>query len=235
MLDIFDYDDAPKERTTTQPTSDIVGRIKGGYQEDNRPVASTTLVFTTDDPTVASAIAERFGGEVEELEVDKGDDHRIVSDTSEVELLVHQVSDLRARFAYYGQGGLVYATDGRKIVEGKDFTGATVGEDWRQRPESIAEWKKDAQAGRAPKPDIKLRAQLAAMPELGTLQYSTSGWSLVSSLSAIERELTEALEKADGGPASVTLTFDEREIKKGPNTGRTFTVPSLRVNGPASI
>src|SRR5690606_30372077 len=73
--------------------------FKGGYQENGRPVASETIVATTDDPTVAKRLAELLGGDIEELDVDRGDDHRIVTEATSVDLIVDGPAALSSRFA----------------------------------------------------------------------------------------------------------------------------------------
>lgn len=233
-LKIFDLEDAPKPSTNASYGEALVGKLKGGYQEDGLPVATETIVVTTDDPAVAERASELFGGDVVELDVDKGHDHRVVTDQSEIKLLVSSTRDFSTRFALYGQGGLLFATDGETILEGEDFTGATEGQPWGGRPASIEAWKNQAKSGRAPKPDIRLRGRLADDPELGVFQYQTSGWSLVADVPAIETQLEEALEAANGGSVLVSLIFQRREIKKGPMKGKAYTRASIRVHGPAN-
>jgi len=233
-LNIWDLEDAPKPTTNTSFANDIVGHFKGGYQENGRPVASETIVATTDDPTVAERLAELLGGDIEELDVDRGDDHRIVTESTSVEMIVDGPDALSSRFALYGQAGLVFATDGTKITEGEGFTGEGVGEDWQGRPSTLELWKKQANAGRAPKPDIRLRGRMAADPDLGQFVYRTSGWSLVRDLPALEEQLAKASEAAEGGPVSVTLTFERVTIKRGQYAGREYTRPRITVNGPVN-
>ena len=230
-LKIFDLDDAPKPSQSLDYGDALVGRLKGGYQEDGLPVATETIVVTTDDPAVAERASELFGGEVVELDVERGHDHRVVTDAREIRLLVDSPEDFRARFALFGPRGLMFATDGEVILEGEDFTGATEGQPWGNRPQSMEAWKAQAKDGRAPRPDIRLRGRLADDPELGVFEYQTSGWSLVADVPAIESRLAEA---ASSGPALVSLIFSRREITRGPNKGRVYTRASIRVHGPAN-
>lgn len=229
-LAIFDLEDAPKPSSNQSFANDLVARLKGGFQENGAPVASKTIVLTTDDPTVANSFAETFGGEVEELDVDRGHDHRVVSTSSSVRLLVDSPEALTSRFAMYGQAGLIFATDGQVILEGEDFAGNGVGDAWTTRPKSFEAWKQQAKEGRAPKPDIRLKGRLEGVDFEGYVQYSTTGWSLVRDLPAIEAQLTAAAEKADGQPFAVTLEFREIEIKKGAYAGRTYTRPVITVH-----
>ena len=230
-LDIWDLEDAPKPSQNRTFANDLVGHLRGGYQENGVPVASETVVMTTDDPTVAAALSEKFGGVVEELDVDRGDDHRLVSEATSVDLLVDSPDDLSARFSLYGTAGLIFATDGKMILEGEDFQGNGVGEEWTGRPPSLEAWKKAAQSGRAPRPDIRLKAKIADLPELGYFSYRTTGWSLVRDLPALEQQLSDAFEQSGGEPVRVTLTFRQVEIKKGPYAGRTYTRPVISVKG----
>lgn len=230
-LDIWDLDDAPKPSKNQNFANDLVGHLKGGYQENGAPVASETIVMTTDDPTVAARLSEIFGGEVEELDVDRGDDHRVVSESASVDLIVDSPEALSSRFALYGTAGLIFATDGKTILEGEDFQGNGVGDEWTGRPPSLEAWKKQAQAGRAPRPDIRLKGKLAALPELGYFSYRTTGWSLVRDLPAIEAQLSGAFEKSGGEPVKVTLTFRQVEVKRGQFAGRVYTRPVITVNG----
>ena len=47
---------------------DIVGNLRSGMQIDNKPVALQEWRVTTGDPDVANAIADLYGGKVEEWE-----------------------------------------------------------------------------------------------------------------------------------------------------------------------
>ena len=46
--------------------SDIVGRVRSGAQIQGRPVALQEWRFTTGDPDVAAAVAEKYGGTPQE-------------------------------------------------------------------------------------------------------------------------------------------------------------------------
>lgn len=228
-LNIWDLSDAPKPSTNKTFANDLVGKIKGGYSENGQPVASSTIVFTTDDPEVATATAEAFGGEVQELDVDRGDDHRVVSDVTTVKLTLDNPQALRTRFALYGQAGLIFATDGQDILEGEDFAENTAGMPWTTRPKTLESWKAGAKEGRQPRPDIKLKGKLADNPDLGYFQYSTTGWSLVRDLPAIEQQLEDAFEASGGEPIAVELKLGEVTMKKGAYAGKSYTRPFITV------
>lgn len=216
-LNIFDLDDAPKPSNGSRFSEDIVGSIRGGYQENDLPVATETLTFLSDDPDVTDALIAVFGGEVEELDVEKGFDRRIVSDTSEVVLLLDSPESLRSQFVLYGQSGLVFATDGDTITDGETYSGASVGEPWTDKPESLKIWKERAKKGRAPKPQIKITGKIEGLENLGYFRYQTSGWSLVTDLPDIENKLEASTES----PIRVKLSFKRVKftIKGGPNKG----------------
>lgn len=224
MLNIFDLDDAPKPSRGQRFADDLVGRIKGGYVANGAPVASETLIFTSDDHDVIAPLAEKFGGDVEELEVERGDHLRIISDSSSVTLVLDSPKALQSRFALYGQAGLVFATDGNTVTEGETYAGETVGEQWSGRPETLKSWKDRANKGRAPKPDIQLRGKIEGLEDLGYFSYRTSGWSLVSDLPAIEQKLSES-----GEPIRVKLSLGKVEFTTKAGDDVKYTRPYIEV------
>lgn len=226
-LNIFDLEDSPKPSSNKRFADDIVGSIKGGYVAANRPVASETLIFTSDDMDVITPLAEKFGGEVEELQVERGDPYRVISDASELVLTLTAAGSLRSRFALYGQAGLVFATDGDTITEGETYGGAKVGDQWTEKPETLKQWKDRATNGRAPKPDITLTGKIEGFEDFGKFRYRTSGWSLVRDLPEIERMLDEA--EAAGKSIRVKLSLGKVEFTTKGGDEVAYTRPYIEV------
>ncbi|QUH01432.1 hypothetical protein HUO13_11980 [Saccharopolyspora erythraea] len=182
-LRIFETDPeaAAKKRTGPSFTPDF--RLRGGLVANGQPVALSTWAFTTEDPTIAPTFAEKFGGEVEVLDVEKGDDQRIVTETASVDVLIDGPKSLSTVMVLYGMNGPIHKCDGMySLLE--DEEGEPCG-----CPAGFAERKALAKKGRGPSPEIKLTFQLADAPDLGIGLYRTGSWSLVRDLPEIEREL----------------------------------------------
>jgi hypothetical protein len=222
-LKIQNLPDAPKS-SAGRFQSDLTFQIKGGYSDNGVPVASTTIVFTSDDSDVVAALAAKFGGDVEELNVEKGNPFRLVSEATELELLLDNSGGLSARFALYGQAGLMFATDGEVITDGETPGGATKGDVWEDRPETLKKWKDRANKGYAPKPDIRLRGKIVGLEDLGFGQYRTSGWSLVGDLPDIEEKL-----ETKESPIRVNLALGKVEFTTKAGDDVSYTRPYITV------
>ena len=119
-LRIFETDPEARPKKRDRFSSDLVFNLKSGIQVNNAPVALDNWGFTTDDPEVADEIAERFGGEVEELDVAKGDDHRVISETNTLDVLVSGQDALRSRMVLFGMQGIIHECDGMYFLNEED-------------------------------------------------------------------------------------------------------------------
>src|SRR5690606_6582002 len=79
-----DPDARPKKRTSNYDTPDF--RLKGGIQVNGQPQALSTWAFTTDENKTAEYLSNTFGGEIEVLDNEKGDDLQIVSESASVDV-----------------------------------------------------------------------------------------------------------------------------------------------------
>jgi hypothetical protein len=76
-----------------------------------------------------------------------------------------------------------------------------------------------------PKPDIRLRAKIEGLEDLGYFCYHTSGWPLVRDLPEIHCRLAKAAAENPGYPLRVTLELGTTTFKItiGPQAGETAT------------
>lgn len=196
-LRIFETDpDARPKKRTNYEAPDF--RLKGGLMVNGQPQALDTWAFTTDEPATATYLSETYGGEIEVLDVEKGDDQQIVSTSTSVEILITSAKALTTTMVLYGMNGPIHKCDGAySLLE--DEEGEPCG-----CPASFAERKALARKGRGPSPEIKLRFQLADNPELGTGLYRTGSWTLVKDIPDLEDEIAGHFAHSDE-PIRATL------------------------------
>lgn len=204
-LRIFETDpDARPKRRTATFNPDF--RLRGGIVANGNPQALDTWAFTTDDPTIVSEFAERFGGEVEVLDVEKGDDQRVISETASLDILIEGPKALSSVMVLYGMNGPIHKCDGMySLLE--DEEGDPCG-----CPASFQERKALARKGRGPGPEIRLTFQLADAPHLGVGQYRTGSWSLARDIPDVEDQLARLAEEANGEMIRARLKLEHVEF-----------------------
>jgi hypothetical protein len=69
--------------------------IYSGYMTERHPVATDTLVFTSDDPAMLATLAETFGGELSE--------QRLISNATEVTLHPSSIAIQRDEVSIFGK------------------------------------------------------------------------------------------------------------------------------------
>lgn len=227
-LRVFETDPDAKPRKRDSYGADITFNLKSGIQENNTPRALDEWGFTTDDPAVIKTLAKMYGGEIEELDVEKGDDLRVLSETKTLDVLVADAGALRSKMILFGIGGPIHVCDGVYFLEGED-KGQECG-----CPSSMADRKALAKKRRGPSPSIELKFLLADNPELGFGRFRTGSWSLVNDLPDIEDALTEHAEKADGAPILVRLTLERVEYTTKMGRDVSYVRPVIDVVGPAA-
>lgn len=207
-LNIFDAEDAPRPRDKSRFAADIVGRLKGGFMIGTRPVASETWLFTTDDEDVSTELIGLYGGEVEVLDVERGDDHRLITEVSEIKVTLDSPGDLVTRMVQFGPKGPIHTCDGQVFLDGDD-KGEPCG-----CPSSYQDRKALSKSGRGPSPEIRFRLKLVDNPELGYFVYRTSSWTLVADLPQIEKELAAV------GSELINLTLRLERVEYTTKAGR---------------
>lgn len=209
-LRIFETDETARAPKRVQyDTPDF--RLKGGLLVNGRPQALSTWAFSTDEKRTAETLADQFGGEIEVLDVEKGDDHQIVTEVASIDVLFEGPKALSSVMVLYGLDRKpIHRCDGMySLLE--DDKGEPCG-----CPAEFRARKNLAEKGRGPKPEIKLTFQLLDNPELGIGLYRTGSWTLVRDLPEIEEELER---RSGNGPVSarLKLVHVEFETKAGMN------------------
>lgn len=199
-LRIFETDESARApKRVSYDTPDF--RLKGGIQVNNRPQALSTWAFSTDENKTAESLSGLFGGEIEVLDVDKGDDRQIVSETNSVDVLISGPKALTTQMVLYGLKGPIHRCDGMYSLMDDD-KGEPCG-----CPADFQARKELSRSGKGPSPEIKLRFQLADQPELGMGLYRTGSWTLVRDLPDIEEELEQRAAESDE-PIRATLRLE---------------------------
>lgn len=226
-LRIFETDETAARTPLKPRDADVTYHLKSGIAHNGIPTALDFWAFTTDDPVLANQIAEEFDAGVTELDVAKGHDQFIQTQTDTVDILVEGPGSLDSRMVLFGASGVIHECDGVTFISGED-KGEPCG-----CPPAFADRKALAQKGRGPKPLITIKGVLESHPEWGVCRYQTSSWSLVRELPAIEQDLMDAWERAEGRPIRVRLRLRHEEYTTRRGRFVSYTRPVFEVIGAA--
>jgi hypothetical protein len=205
---------------------DIVGRFRAGRVVGRTPVTLDTWRVTTADRAVAAAVAAALGGSVEEWDIQGEDNLEVLTDADSVRVLLTGAHAIESDLKLWSIGGvIIHHCDGTEFLA-NDRKGEPCG-----CPESLADRKDRAKAGRGPRPDTSITFRLLDVPGLGRFQMRSGSWDLLRML----HEYVSDLEGV-GGPAVCTLRLETITFtpKRGPMLGKivSYKKPALKVEGP---
>ena len=83
--------------------SDIVGRVRSGAQIQGRPVALQEWRFTTGDPKVAQAVADKYGGEPKPWETTTEESLEVMTTAGSLAVVLTQI---QSEFVLFSTGSL---------------------------------------------------------------------------------------------------------------------------------
>ena len=193
---------------------DIVGNLRSGMQIDNKPVALQEWRVTTGDPDVANAIADLYGGKVEEWETKSEQTLQVLTDAPQVHI---QLLSLNANFALWGRANTpIRVCDGLSQQDDAKSPCAC--------PTDPKEHQAAARAGTACAPNIRATLRLTDNPDLGIFRYSSGSWQLAKEIGPIEEKVLNSEEPLE---ATLGLELVEWTTKTGQN--RSFTKPVLKL------
>ena len=81
--------------------SDIVGRVRSGAQIQGRPVALQEWRFTTGDPEVAQAVADKYGGSPQEWVTTTEESLEVMSTAGSLPVIL---TAIQSEFVLWGRG-----------------------------------------------------------------------------------------------------------------------------------
>lgn len=222
----------PNAGTEATESSDVVGRLRSGYQINGEPASLANFRVTTGDQAVLDAIIEAFGvdttkpnGGTGEWEATGEDYLEVFTTTSSVNIILASANDYKASLTRRTRDGeFMYATDGEVITAvGEDYEDEyEVGDKDPQDGQDLETRKAKAKKGLGSSPDIRVRFQIEGFEQLGTFEFRTGGWSLV------HNDPEPKLRSLPDGPIKAVLKLTTVEGKKF-----TWTKPELLVRGTA--
>lgn len=214
-----------QKRAAANAPSDVVLKLRSGYQANNRPIALTEWRFTTGDPEVAEKLLATYGSKndagVSEWDATGEDNLQLFTDRKRVSV-IFRADDLRTGMALWGRNSLIRSCDG--VTQNGDGAEGKPCE----CPSSYLERKEASRKGIGCSPSISLKFRLADLPDIGFGRFNTGSWQLVEQIPEIEAKL-EALGDVD---VLAELTLEEVSfVDKKTNQNRSFTKPSIRIKG----
>jgi hypothetical protein len=205
-----DPDARPKRKTYTKTEIDFY--LRSGmsvYDEKTRknlPVSLPEWRITAADPAVAEAVAQLYGGTPEEWDTPKDDAMQVLTTSPAIQVVIGGANSIEDKLIQWGRKGPIHECDGMYSLMDDDL-GEPCG-----CPALLADRKAAARNERGPAPHIKLTFRLAEDYDLGTGQFTSTSWDLLTSLHEVRNELD-----AVGGEALCELSLElvEYTTKKG--------------------
>jgi len=194
--------------------SDIVGRVRSGAQIQGRPVALQEWRFTTGDPEVAQAVADKYGGTPEEWVTTTEETLEVMTTASSLPVVL---TAIQSEFVLWGRGNTpIRSCDG--AAQKDDACSDCV------CPSDVREHKEAARAGSACQPSVRATFRLTDLPDLGLWRFNSASWQLAGEVNAAEESLAAAGGEAEG---VLRLELVEYTTKAGRNVS--YTKPIIEV------
>ena len=195
--------------------SDIVGRVRSGAQVQGRPVALQEWRFTTGDPDVAAAVAEKYGGTPAKWDTTTEETLEVMTTAGSLAVVLTQI---QSEFVLWGRNASapIRACDGASQKD--DACSACV------CPSDVKDHKEAARAGTACQPSVRATFRLADLPDLGLWRFNSASWQLAGAVNAAEEALSAAGGEAEG---LLRLELVEYTTKTGRNVS--YTKPIIEV------
>ena len=194
--------------------SDIVGRVRSGAQIQGRPVALQEWRFTTGDPEVAQAVADKYGGSPQEWVTTTEESLEVMSTAGSLPVIL---TAIQSEFVLWGRGSTPIRSCDGSVQKDNLKTSCVC-------PSDVRDHKEQARAGSACQPSVRATFRLADLPDLGLWRFNSASWQLAGEVNAAEEALAAA-----GGEAWGVLALElvEYTTKNGRNVS--YTKPIIEV------
>ena len=194
--------------------SDIVGRVRAGAQINGRPGALQEWRFTTGDPEVAQAVADKYGGNPQEWVTTTEESLEVMTTASSLPVIL---TAIQSEFVLWGRGSTPIRSCDGSVQKDNLKTSCVC-------PSDVRDHKEQARAGSACQPSVRATFRLADMPDLGLWRFNSASWQLAGEVNAAEESLAAAGGEAEG---VLRLELVEYTTKTGRNVS--YTKPIIEV------
>ena len=181
------------------------GRLHAGMQDDaGLPMSVDTWLFSSDDPDTIEALAERFGGDVEEYE--KGDDtrFRVLTDAEEIPVVISKGGLFSSLILWGPNNDKVVETDGTHIIDEDGMLTDDL------CPYTQGKSLKEILAMKF-RPNLRAYFHIADAPELGSFVFFSQSKTALAHWAEREAELADL----DEEEVTTTLTLEFVESRRG--------------------
>ena len=199
------------QSTPTFGASDIVGRVRSGAQINGRPVALQEWRFTTGDPDVAQAVADKYGGSPSPWETTTEESLEVMTTAGSLAVVLTQI---QSEFVLWGRGSTPIRSCDGSVQKDDACSGCVC-------PSDVRDHKEAARAGSACQPSVRATFRLA---DLGLWRFNSASWQLAGEVNAAEESLAAAGGEAEG---VLRLELVEYTTKNGRNVS--YTKPIIEV------
>ena len=176
MINIFEVN----PEAVRKSSEDFIGSARSGMQLNGRPMSLPTWRFTSPVRSVMDDVAIAYGGEVEEWDTKSAETLQVITDATEVEIVL---VGIKSNMVLWGRNGKIRECDGVKQVAGDDG----VCEDCAC-PSDLSDRKAAAKKGTGCEPSVGLFFRLNS-PDLvgeGVFRFYSSAWTFAKDMGAVE-------------------------------------------------
>jgi hypothetical protein len=183
-----------------------------------RPAKLNSFRFTTKSPAVAEAVAQLFGGEVRAIELAGIASHEVVTDVTELPVMVPPGDAVISQwYEMWSGGGCQRRCDG----ETEQLT-----QEPCKCPSDPERRNALAKTGGACKPTTRVNVMLPDLPDLGVWKIESHGYNAANELGGAAEVLAAA--RNSGVIVPAFLRLEQRQSKSSGET-RKFAVPVLEI------
>lgn len=194
---------------TSKTHGDVVGVFRSGEVRRGKPVALAQFRVTCVDPDTAEAIAEQFGGEMEENDSDR-EPMMVRTEASKVPVTFESID---SGFKLFVNNQFVRSCNG-EVQTGGDHTGMPC-----PCAGLTIQERKDSRGGCSPNVEVTFR--LKDLPDLGLFKFRSSSWILLENVQGVERKVDEA--RDEGRKVSGSIAIEQITTK----AGRALSIPRV--------
>lgn len=194
--------------------------LRNGGRKGRQPYSLAEWRMMCDDPTVADALTELFGGSVTDESAPGKFPIQVDTARDEIEIIIDK-KGIKSSLIQWGANGLpIHECDGQFSLLDDD-RGEPCG-----CPPTLDEIQEQHKKQKGPGPNNVFTFRFAGAEDLGVIQYRAGAWGLAKRLWEFEADLAEI-----DGPAVALLSIEHFEIEVN---GKTKTVhsPRITVRGP---
>ncbi|MGI5436395.1 hypothetical protein ACQEV4_02580 [Streptomyces shenzhenensis] len=161
-------------------SGEFAGWFRFGRLVDTRPQALSSWRVTTHNSQAAAAITRLLGGLPEEWQTKSADRYEVLTDTSNVRIVLDGPHCITNDMKKWSINGLSHHCDGQQFLSPHRVKGDPCG-----CPDSVEERKERARSRLGPQPNSEIVFRIDEIPNLGYFRMHSISWKFAESVALI--------------------------------------------------